>query len=519
MRRILRRLYVLNGCGINLELQIAGLHGVADVKSNFLDHPIYQQRLPGGSARYAASRFTDPGALHVVHSRKRCVVESGNIVNLHWQAGTNLKPEENVGAKGLVAAALVALLAGAVTGVAGALFRLALAWADKTRLEVLVYSHQYPYLGWLIPVMAAAVCVGIARFLVRLQPLAAGSGVQRVEAVMRGEAEPAPRSVVPVKFVGGVLAIGAGMALGREGPTVQMGSVIGSSFGRWLRLPAADIRPLQAATAGAGLAVAFNVPLGGAIFVFEEVARSFQLRLSLMTLIACGIAITVARPIMGDALDFHVAPQAAPGLWTLAPYLGLGLLLGAVSVPYNWLVVKGLDVFNGFPHVPVELRAALVGALVGAVAWFEPKLVGGGDGINQQVLTGGLSLTALAGLFAVRWFLGPVSYSAGTPGGLFAPLLVVGALFGALYAGILQGWLPGLGLNATGFAIVGMAAFFVGVVRAPFTGIVLVVEMTATTSLLAPLLIASFGAMLAATLLGGEPIYDTLRTRMLRAES
>ena len=197
----------------------------------------------------------------------------------------------------------------------------------------------------------------------------------------------------------------------------------------------------------------------------------------------------------------------------------LGLLLGALSVAYNWLVVKGLDLFNHYTRLPVELRAALIGALIGAIGWMEPRLIGGGDGLNQQVLTGGLSLTTLAILFAIRWFLGPISYSAGTPGGLFAPLLVVGALFGALYAGILQAWLPAPGLDPTAFAIVGMAAFFVGVVRAPFTGIVLVVEMTATTSLFVPLLMASFGAMLAATLLRGEPIYDTLRTRMLRSES
>ena len=149
--------------------------------------------------------------------------------------------EDSAVTKGLLRVTLVALCAGAVTGVAGALFRLALTWADKTRLAVLDYSHQYPYLGWLLPVIAAAVCVAIARFLVRLEPLASGSGVQHVEAVMRGEAEPAPRGVVPVKFVGGVLAIGAGMVLGREGPTVQMGSVIGSSLGRWLRLCEEDI--------------------------------------------------------------------------------------------------------------------------------------------------------------------------------------------------------------------------------------------------------------------------------------
>ena len=427
--------------------------------------------------------------------------------------------EEKAGTQGLVKVALVALCAGAVTGIAGALFRLTLTWADKTRLEVLHYSHQYPYLGWLIPVIAAAVCVAIARFLVRLEPLAGGSGVQHVEAVMRGEAQPAPRGVVPVKFVGGVLAIGAGMVLGREGPTVQMGSVIGSSFGKWLRLHEEDIRPLQAATAGAGLAVAFTAPLGGAMFVFEEVARTVQLRLALMTLVACGTAMAVAQLILGNPREFHVTPPSVPEIWTLVPYVGLGLLLGALSVAYNWLVVKGLDMFNYYARLPVEVRAALIGALIGAIGWLESRLIGGGDDLNQQVLTGGLSLTTLAILFAIRWFLGPVSYSAGTPGGLFAPLLVVGALFGALYAGILQAWLPLPGLDPTAFAIVGMAAFFVGVVRAPFTGIVLVVEMTATTTLFVPLLLASFGAMLAATLLRGEPIYDTLRTRMLRSES
>ncbi|MFN8466916.1 MAG: H(+)/Cl(-) exchange transporter ClcA [Caldilineaceae bacterium] len=427
--------------------------------------------------------------------------------------------EEKATTQGLVKLALVALCAGAVTGVAGALFRLTLTWADKTRLEVLHYSHQYPYLGWLIPVIAAAVCVAIARFLVRLEPLASGSGVQHVEAVMRGEAQPAPRGVVPVKFVGGVLAIGAGMVLGREGPTVQMGSVIGSSFGKWLGLRDDDIPSLQAATAGAGLAVAFNAPLGGALFVFEEVAHSFRTRLALMTLLACGTSMAVAQLILGNPLEFLVKPPAVPGIWTLVPYVGMGLLLGALSVGYNRLIVKGLDLFNYYTRWPVEVRAALIGALIGAVGWIEPRLIGGGDSLNQQVLTGGLSLTTLAILFAIRWFLGPVSYSAGTPGGLFAPLLVVGALFGSLYAGILQAWLPGLGLDLTAFAIVGMAAFFVGVVRAPFTGIVLVVEMTATTTLLVPLLIASFGAMLAATLLRGEPIYDTLRTRMLRSES
>ncbi|MFN8471125.1 MAG: H(+)/Cl(-) exchange transporter ClcA [Anaerolineae bacterium] len=421
-------------------------------------------------------------------------------------------------AKGLVWLALVALVAGALTGVAGGLFRLALTWADKAREAVVAYSHGYSYLGWLIPVLAAAFCVGVARFLVRFQPLAAGSGVQHVEAVMRGQADLAPPGVMPVKFFGGLLSIGAGMALGREGPTVQMGAVIGSTLGRWLRLSKEDISALQAATGGAGLGVAFNAPLGGTFFVFEEVSHYFRVRLTIVTLLACGMAIAVAHLILGNPIEFDVSPPTIPGFWALIPYLGMGLILGALSVAYNRLIVIGLNVFESFTAWPVELRAALVGAVVGAIAWYDPWLVGGGDVINQRILSAGIPLTTLAIVFILRWFLGPFCYSAGTPGGLFAPLLVLGAAFGFLYAGVLQALMPGLGLQPVGFAIVGMAAFFVGVVRAPLTGIALVVEMTATTSMLVPLLIAAFGAMLVATLLGGEPIYDTLRERMLRKD-
>ncbi len=424
--------------------------------------------------------------------------------------------EQQKTAQGLLRLMLVALAAGALTGLVGGLFRLGLEWADRARVAVVTFAHGYPYLGWLIPVLGAAICVALARFLVRFEPLAAGSGVQHVEAVMRGEAEPAPPRVVSVKFVGGLLSLGAGMALGREGPTVQMGSVIGSWCGRRLRLPEDDIRSLQAATAGAGLGVAFNAPLGGTFFVFEELAHVFRVRLAVMALAACAVALGVAHLILGNPIEFNVTPPTMPGFLALAAYLGLGACLGIAAAAYNRVIVIGLNVFDRFSAYPVELRAAVVGAVVGGLAWFDPWLVGGGDVINQRVLVGGISLTTLAAVFLLRWFLGPFCYSASTPGGLFAPLLVVGAAFGFLYAGVLQVLLPGLELSPVAFAIVGMSTFFVGVVRAPLTGIALVVEMTATTTLIAPMLVAAAGALLVTTLLGSAPIYDTLRERMLR---
>jgi CIC family chloride channel protein len=122
-------------------------------------------------------------------------------------------------------------------------------------------------------------------------------------------------------------------------------------------------------------------------------------------------------------------------------------------------------------------------------------------------------LLTLALIFLARWLIGPWSYAAGTPGGLFAPLLVVGSAFGALYGGIVHEFDPALAPQPLSFALVGMCAFFTAVVRAPLTGITLVVEMTATTTLLVPMLAACFASAAVATLVRSEPIYDTLRTR------
>jgi len=143
-------------------------------------------------------------------------------------------------------------------------------------------------------------------------------------------------------------------------------------------------------------------------------------------------------------------------------------------------------------------------------------VVGGGDPLTQRALDGADALSMLAWLFMVRFGLGAVSYAAGTPGGLFAPMLVLGAQLGLAVGILCQFAFPNLGVQAEGFALVGMAAFFTGVVRAPLTGIVLVTEMTGSMALLLPMLGACAMAMLVTTLLGDPPVYDSLRERTLR---
>jgi chloride channel protein, CIC family len=423
-------------------------------------------------------------------------------------------PPDDADQSGIVSLVVVAAVAGAIAGFAGALFRLALVWADGIRADVLDWTRDAPAIRWLLPVVLAGACVALARFIVRFVPEAAGSGVQRVEANMREE-QPFPAlRIIPAKFVGGVLAIGAGMALGREGPTVQMGAAIGSAAGKWTGASEHDRRTLAASLAGAGLGVAFSAPLGGAMFVFEEVAHAFRARLVVATVTASATALAVAALMVGPGPIFPVPAVDAGPLWMLVPFALLGLLLGAGGVLYNRLVIAFLDLVERLPSVAPELKAGAIGAGVGLLGVAAPHLVGGGEGLTEVVLMGGLSAAGIAIAFLVRGLLGPFSYAAGVPGGLFAPLLVVGALAGSLLATVVNIVAPGLGLSVLAFGIVGMSTFFAATVRAPITGILLIVEMTATTSLLVPMLVAATAALVTASLLRGRPVYDLLRERL-----
>src|SRR5580704_810370 len=206
---------------------------------------------------------------------------------------------------------MASLLAGVLIGVVGGAFRYLLWVADRLRDALVLRAHAWTFTGWLAPVTLGLVGAALARFfVVRFAPHAAGSGIQRVEAVFSGEVRSTPHSIVPVKFFGGLLAMGSGLALGREGPTVQMGASLSSLVSRFLIKDADDGKVLEAAGAGAGLAVAFNAPIGGSIFVFEELTSSFTPWLLVATLAAASVAVWVMRLMLGNALDFRV-PQVS----------------------------------------------------------------------------------------------------------------------------------------------------------------------------------------------------------------
>ena len=261
--------------------------------------------------------------------------------------------------------------------------------------------------------------------------------------------------------------------------------------------------------------MAFNAPIGGSVFVFEELTSSFTPWLLVATLSAATFAIAVMRAMIGNQAVFFVLPGAIPRGSIGWSFLLLGGLLGISGAAYNALSMQLLNLTDKLSKYPALARAAVIGAVVGLVAWFAPAIVGSGDTLTQAVLSNRVPLHALWLVFALRFVLGPWSYAAETPGGMFAPLLLLGASFGALFGGVVHHLDPGFDVTVVDFAIVGMVAQFAASVRAPLTGIVLAIEMTGRGDLTLAMLGAALGAMLVAMLLKSPPIYESLRQRML----
>jgi chloride channel protein, CIC family len=419
-----------------------------------------------------------------------------------------------IGAGGLMPLALLSCASGAGAGAICGLFRLALEKADRFRDAIPLHWQDEPVLGCGLLIAGAAAAAALSAFLVRQYKIhAAGSGIPQVEAAIRGDLPPAPFILLPLKFVGGLLAIGAGLALGREGPCVQMGATISHFIGRAFRRSIGDCRALLAAGAGAGLAAAFDAPLAGSAFVLEELLRRFETRNAVAALGASGSAIVITRLVTGSAPDFAVSAISDPALGDNLLCFLLGGVAGLIGVIYNRVLFGALALADGFSRWPTEARAAFIGAAAGALAWFAPGLAGGGDDLTQRTLDGTYALVLIPFIFALRLILGAASYAAGTPGGLFAPLLALGAQIGFLFGGLVDLGQAGPATHAAAFAVVGMAALFTAVVRAPLTGMILVTEMTANSILLLPMLAACFSAMAVATMLGEPPVYDVLRER------
>src|ERR1700738_2975317 len=259
----------------------------------------------------------------------------------------------------LLVLALLAFAVGGISGLVGAVFRLVLERSDRFRGAVIEWAHGKEITGFVLVIGISAIAIGLAAWLVRkFAPGAKGSGIPDVEAVLRDKQPPPPLILIPVKFFGGVLAMGTGLALGREGPTVQMGAGIGHFLATAFRRHQDDVKALLAAGAGAGLATGFNAPVAGAVFVLEELMRRFDTRITITSLCASGSAIAAARLLLGNGPDFQLEPLPYSGFGTVPIFLVLGAIAGLLGIAYTRVVLGALGAAERLGRwLPGEVRA------------------------------------------------------------------------------------------------------------------------------------------------------------------
>ena len=408
-----------------------------------------------------------------------------------------------------------AILVGILAGILASAFRLALEHTEHWRDRVIARAGHW---GLPVALLIGAVGGGLGVWLVRrFAPHASGSGIPQLKSILLREAEPEWKRLLPVKFFGGLLGMGAGLTLGREGPTVQMGSAVGQMVSEWFKVRVGDgeRRALMSAGAGAGLGAAFNAPLSGLIFVLEELHGNFTPVMFVAAFLASVTGDIIARLLTSELPVFHLAGMGSPGVATLPWAALLGVVAGAFGVLFNRCLLATLDLRDHMIRWPAFALGAAAGLIMGFAGWLAPGLAGSGGPLIQQAISGQIVLAALPLFIVARFSLTMVSYSSGAAGGIFAPLLGLGALGGLLFGAGVHA-LPLLnssGLTPEIFCVLGMGALFTAIVRAPLTGIVLMIEMTGTYAFMLPLLVCCLMAYGVAEMMGNTPIYEALRLR------
>ncbi len=409
-----------------------------------------------------------------------------------------------------------AFVVGAIAGAIGSIFRLTLSYIDIFRDRLYAGTGNSGIISWVLPLLFGVIGISVALLLVKkFAPETSGSGVQEIEGAL-DEIRPLRwKRVLPVKFIASLFSLGSGLLLGREGPTIQIGANVGKMIKDIFRHPDNKTNPLVSAGAAAGLASAFNAPLAGIIFVIEEMHGHFRYTFFSVAaiMVASGTADFVVRMLVGTSPVIKMMVFPNPPLSGIWLFILLGLLFSLVGYVFNKLLILSLNFFSDLSKNAMILGAVVAGLVIVIVGIFHPKMIGGGYNTIRTVLDHSFTLKFLIVLFVGRLLLTVFSYGTGVPGGIFAPLLALGVVFGMLFGSVMQYYFPGLVSHPGVFAVAGMAGIFASTVRAPLTGLVLAVEMTSNFELILPLIITTATASLVTAQLGNQPIYTTLLER------
>ena len=413
---------------------------------------------------------------------------------------------------------IAAVVVGAITGLLGTILHLGtdrlLHWPTLLREHVDLDGTGLLLLSGAI----AAAIVLLAVWLVRtFAPEAGGSGVQEIEGAMVGLRRVRWARVLPVKFFGGFLAIGSGLVVGREGPTIHIGASVAQAFSERFGFSVRDGRGLLAAGGAAGLAAAFSAPLASILFVIEETRRQFPYSLKTYTalMLASATSGVVTEAIAGRRPFMDIGVGEMPLTW-LPAFVLLGILLGGLGVVFNrtliWSLNSALAIGRRTSFYLVPL---IVGFAVGILLIVRPEATMGGENLAVHLVSENLPLGIVALIVLIRFVMSMASYSTGVPGGIFAPILSLATAIGLLFGIVLSSLLPVPEGMEAALAVAAMGGLFSATVRAPLVGIVLIAELTGAYSALIPAIITCVFANLVADWLGGRPIYEVLLERTL----
>lgn len=418
---------------------------------------------------------------------------------------------------GLVALALVI---GAGAGLGAIVFRWLITLCTRVFSGQVDYSiagraaHPWlPALGpWfllLVPVLAGLI---YGPLVYRFAPEARGHGVPEVmyAVAQRGGRIPAP--VSGVKALASALCIGAGGSVGREGPIVQVGSALGSTLGRIVRLPESRLRILVACGAAGGIAATFNAPMTGPFFAMELILRNFAVESFGAVVLASVTASVVGRAAFGNTAFLDLPAFAPPNVAEYLLFIGLGVAVGTCGVLFSRVLYLIEDACDWVWRGPEWLRPAAGGLLLGGLLLVLPQMYGVGYPVLQHAVQGDYLLGFLLVLLVGKIVATGLTIGIGGSGGVFAPSLFIGAMAGTAFGMLAQAWLPTLVPTPGVYGLIGMGAAFAGAARAPITAVIVLFELTGQYTLILPLMTA----IVIATLVGRALSRDTIYTRKLR---
>ena len=381
--------------------------------------------------------------------------------------------------------------------------------------KVLEYARQEPLAAvlWFVALFIIACVVGK---LVKYEPMISGSGIPQVEGEMMGKLNQVWQRVLPAKFLGGFLSLFSGLSLGREGPSIQIGAMTGKAISQTLDRGKTEEKYLITCGASAGLAAAFHAPLAGVMFSLEEIHKNFSVSVLISVMTASITADYISSQFMGfqPVFQFDVGMEMPPQYyWHIVI---LGILLGIMGAFYNKMTIWVQSLYFKAKWLNETTRLFIPFLLAGILGLVMPQILGSGHPLIDMAAEGNMMLTSLLILFVAKFLFSLICFGSGAPGGIFFPLLVLGALLGGVYSNFAVQY---MGLDASyisNMVLLAMAGYFTAIVRAPITGIILIFEMTGQASQMLSMSLVSIVAYLVASALKSEPIYESLLSGLLK---